>query len=179
MPILSYQCYYPSVLKLVQDGVIAGHEGKERTLTAARLSYFWPTMRIDFESYISKYVKCAQIKGVVAQPAPVLEYPPPDLPWDVVSIDLLQLPVVYQDPKHLLVSIDHLSRYVALVFHALVILLCYAYTAPRDLLSENRTEFRNHLLEEISKYFGVNHCFSVSYHYTSCGLLLGANRKIL
>ncbi len=32
--------YVPAVLQLVYDGVIAGHPGKERTLTAARRNYY-------------------------------------------------------------------------------------------------------------------------------------------
>ncbi len=37
--------YVPAILQLVHDGVIAGHPRKERTLTAARRNYYWPTMR--------------------------------------------------------------------------------------------------------------------------------------
>ncbi len=102
--------YVPAVLQLVHDGVIAGHPGKERTLTAARRSYYWPTMRVDIDSHVSKCVKCAQSKGTVPRPAPILEYPPPDRSWDVVSIDLLQLPPSNQGSKYLLVCLDHLSR---------------------------------------------------------------------
>ncbi len=34
------QCYVPAVPNLVHDMVIAGHPGRERTLTAARAVYF-------------------------------------------------------------------------------------------------------------------------------------------
>ena len=48
-------------------------------------------MKVDIDSHISKCVKCAQHKGTVPKPAPILQYPPPKGPWDVVAIDLLQL----------------------------------------------------------------------------------------
>ncbi len=86
------ECYVAAVLNLVHDTVIAGHPGRERTLTAAKAVYFWPTMRVDVDAYVAKCIKCAQHKGTVPRPAPILEYPPPARPWDVVSIDLLQLP---------------------------------------------------------------------------------------
>ncbi len=108
------ECYVPAVLMIIHDGVIAGHPGKERTLTAARARYFWPTMRVDIDSYVSQCVKCAQNKGTVPPPAPILQYPPPDRPWDVVSIDLLQLSCSHQGSKYLLVCVDHLSRCVVL-----------------------------------------------------------------
>ncbi len=66
----------------------------------------------DVDACVAKCVKCAQHKGTVPRPAPILEYPPPDRPWDVVSIDLLQLPASHQGYRYLLVCVDHLSRYV-------------------------------------------------------------------
>ncbi len=94
--------------------MIAGHPGREFTLTAARESYFWPSMRTDVEAHVSKCIECAQHKGTVPRPVPILEYPPPNRPWEVVSIDVLQLPASYQGSEYLLVCVDHLSRYVVL-----------------------------------------------------------------
>ncbi len=91
--------YVPAVLQLIHDGVIAGHPGKQCTLTAARTNYFWQIMRVDIDPHVSKYVKCTQIKGAVPRPANILEYPPPDGPWDVVSMDLLQLLASNQGSK--------------------------------------------------------------------------------
>ncbi len=123
------------------------------------------------------------------RPAPILEYPPPDRPWDVVSIDLLQLPVSHQGSKYLLVCVDHLSRYVVLypvkdksaksVAHALITHLICPFSTPRVLLSDNGTEFRNQLLEKICKQLGIKQCFTVTYHPASNGLVERANRKIL
>ncbi len=47
------------------------------------------------------------------------------------------------------------------------------------LLSDNGTEFRNQLSEEICKQIGIKKCFTVSYHPASKGLKGHANRKIL
>ncbi len=64
----------------------AGQSGRDRTLAAARRVYYWPTMRVDIDS-----ADHAKHKGTTKDPAPMLQYPPPECPWDVVSIDLLQL----------------------------------------------------------------------------------------
>ncbi len=104
----------PAVLRMVHDAVITGHYGKERTLTAARARYFSPTMRLHIDEHVAKCVKCAQYKGTSSGPAPILEYFPPNRPWDVVSIDLLQLPPSTQGSKYLLVMVDMFSRYVVL-----------------------------------------------------------------
>ncbi len=122
-------------------------------------------------------------------PALILDYSPPVRPGDVVSIDFLQLPVSDRGSKYLLVCVDHLSWYIALaslkyrltksVAHSLVTHLFCARTTPRVLLSDNETKFRNQLLEEISKKFGVKHGFIVSYHPAINGLVERTNRKIL
>ncbi len=100
----------PAVLQLVHDGVMAGRPGKERTLPVARTYYFWPTMRVDIDSHISKCVKCAKNKETVPRPAPILEYPASDRPWDVVCMDLLQLLVGNQGSKYFLVCLDHFVK---------------------------------------------------------------------
>ncbi len=46
--------------------------------------------------------------------APILQYPPPEEPWNVVAMDLLQFPVSYQGSRYLLVCVDHFSRFVIL-----------------------------------------------------------------
>ncbi len=106
------ELYVHVVLKLTDDVVVADHPGKERTLLAARKKYYWPTMRIDIDAYVARCVKCAQHKGTVPKPAPILEYLPPERPCDVVAIDLLQLPANHQGSKYFLVCADHLSGYV-------------------------------------------------------------------
>ncbi len=89
------ECYVPAVLNLFHDTVIAGHPERERTSIAARMVCFWPTMHVDVDAYVAKCVKCAQYKGTVPKRAPILEYLPPDRPWDVVSIDVT---TSYQPP---------------------------------------------------------------------------------
>ncbi len=68
------------VLRLLHYTPSAGHPGRDRTLTAARSKYYWPTMRIDVEKNISQCLSCAQTKNT-ASTAPILEYPLPAGPF--------------------------------------------------------------------------------------------------
>ena len=138
------ETYIPMLLRLVHDEVIAVHPGKERILSTARRKYYWPTMRVDIDAYIDKYVKCAQHKVNLPKPAPILEYSPPEQSEDVVAMDLLQLPPGHQGSKYLLVCVNHFSRYVVLVpvkekiadaiAHALITNLICPYSTPRVIL---------------------------------------------
>ncbi len=82
----------PTVLRLVHAIPISGNPGRDKTLAIARKSHYWPTLRIDVESHVAQCVTYAQHKGVVKGAAPIVQYPLPEAPWDIVSIDLLQLP---------------------------------------------------------------------------------------
>ncbi len=85
------------VLQLLHDAPSSGHPGHDRTLAAARIKYYWPTMRIDIEKHVSCCPSCAQTKGTTTM-APILEYPHPAGPFDVVGLDLLQLPRLWLHP---------------------------------------------------------------------------------
>ena len=181
--------FIPVVLRMVHDTPMAGHPGIERTLLAAREKYYWPTLKLDVEKYVRQCTPCAQCKGVVPGPAPIFEYPAPAKPWDVVSIDLLQLPLSRQGSRYLLVAVDHFSRFVVVaplanktaeaVAHALVANVFCQYSTPRVLLSDNGLEFRNTVLERICEEFGIKQTFTVAYHPSSNGLCERTNRKLL
>ncbi len=127
------------VLQLLHETPSVGNPGRDRTLASARSKYNWPTMRIDIEKHILQCYSCSQTKGTTST-APILEYPLPAGPLDVVGIDLLQPPRSIQGSFYILVCVDHFSRFVVLaplrnksavtVAHAIVSHLIFPYTTP-------------------------------------------------
>ncbi len=103
-------------------------------------------------------LSCAETEGTT-QTAPILEYPLPAGPFNVVGTDLLQLPHSIQSSIYVLVYVDYFSRFTVLVplpnksaatvAHTIVSHLIYPYTTPRVLLNDNGTEFKNQVLRDI------------------------------
>ncbi len=132
-----------TTLKLLHDALSAGHPGLDKTLSMAR------ALRLDIEKHIAQCLSCAETKGTT-KTAPILEYSLPARPFDVIGIDLLQLPRSHQGSSYALVCVDHFSRFTVLaplpntsattVSRALVSHLICPYTTPRGLLSDNGTE---------------------------------------
>ncbi len=140
------------VLKLMHSTPEAGHPGRDRTISMACANYYWPTMHLDIEKHIAQCLSCAEAKGTTTT-VPIPEYPLPAGPFDVVGIDLLQLPRSIPGSIYVLVCIDHFSRFTVLaplhnksattVAHAIVSHLICPYTTTRVLLSDNGTKFKN------------------------------------
>ncbi len=63
--------------------------------------------------------------------------------------------------------------------HALVSHLIYPYTTPRILLSDNGTEFKNQILQDICNKFIIKQTYFTVHHLASNGLVERINRKIL
>ncbi len=159
-----------------------------RTLSMAFAKYYWSTKCLDIERHIAQCLSCAETKGTT-QTAPILEYPLPAGPCDVVGIDLLQLPCSIQGSTCVLVCISHLSHFTVLaplpnksatvVAHAIVSHLICPYTTPHVPLSDNGTEFKNQVLQDICTQFHNKQTFIKSHHQVSNGLIECTNRKIL
>ncbi len=150
--------------------------------------YYWPTMHLDIEKHIAQCLSCAETKGTTTT-APILKYPLPAGPFDVVGIDLLQLPCSIQGSIYVLVCVDHFSRFTVLaplpnksattVAHAIVSYLICPYKTPHVLLSNNGTGFKNQVLQEICTRFHIQQTFITSHHPASNRLVERTNRKIL
>ncbi len=130
----------------------------------SRAKYYWPTLRLDIEKHIAQCLSCAETNGGT-KTTPILDYPLPTKPFDVIDIDLLQLPRSHQGSSYILVCVDHFSRFTVLdplpnksattVAHALVSHVICPYMTPRVLLSDNGTEFENQILQDICNRFDI------------------------
>ncbi len=168
-----------TLLKLLHDIPQAVHPGAK---------YCWPTMRLDIEKHIAQCLSCAETKGTT-QTVPILEYPLPAGPFDVVGIDFLQLPRSIQGSIYVLVCVNRFSRFTVLapppnksantVAHAIVSHLICSYTTPRVLLSDNGTEFKNQVLRDICTQFHIQQTSITSHNPASNGLVEHTNKEIL
>ncbi len=181
--------YILVTLQLVHYTPLAGHPGRDKTLSVTRQKCYLATLRVDVEGYVAHCVVCTKHKGSVKGPAPMLQYLVPRAPWEVVNTDLLQLPQSQYGSRYLLVCGDHFSRFLVLaplkdktatrVAHALVTQVLCSHSSPHVLLSDNGTEFRSAVLNEICIQFNIRQAFITAYHPAANGLAERANRKIL
>ena len=106
----------------------------------------------------------------------------PDRPFDKIAIDLvMDCKTSTSGNKHILTIIDHLTGWpeafpipdksadtivTMLINHYLPVHMC-----PRYILSDNGTEFKNNLMNQVLQQLGIDRIFSAPYHPQS-------NRKL-
>ena len=86
------------VMDEIHQAPYFGHPGYEKMIATVRKQYFWPRMKIDIAEYISRCMKCQQVKVEHQHPACLL-YPllVPEWKWEVISMDFITgLPMTWR-----------------------------------------------------------------------------------
>ena len=138
-------------------------------------------MNKDIRKYIANCVLCRCDKAKVQQyPLQMTEIP--DRLFDKIAIDLVtDCKTSTSGNKHILTIIDHLTGWpeafpipdkstdtivATLINNYLPVHMC-----PRYILSDNGTEFKNNLMDQVLQQLGINWIFSAPYHPQSNGKL--------
>ena len=99
----------------------------------------------------------------------------PEQPFDKIAIALVtECETSTSDNKHILTIIDHLTGWPeafpipdrsadtivsTFINHNLPVHMC-----PRYILSDNGTEFKDQLMDQVLQQLGTDHIFSAPYH---------------
>ncbi len=105
----------------------------------------------------------------------------------VVNLELLPLPQSQNGSRYLRACVDPfdsalaplIGKTAARLAHALVTHVMCPPSSTHIIVSDNGTEFRNAVLNELCTQFRMKHSFITAYHPAANGLAEGANRKTL
>ena len=151
-----------------------GHQGNNHTYCLIKCQYYWKGMNKDIRKYIANCILCRWDKAKVQQyPLQMMEIP--DRPINKIAIDLVtDCKTSTSGNKHILTIIDHLTVWpeafpipnksadtivATLINHHLPVHMC-----PRYILSDNGTEFKNILMDQVLQQLGIDRIFSAPYH---------------
>ena len=86
------------VMDEIHQAPCSGHPGYQKTIAIARRQYFWPGMKKDMAEYISRCMKCQQVKVEHRHPVGLLQpLPVPEWKWEVISMDFITgLPMTWR-----------------------------------------------------------------------------------
>ena len=140
-------------------------------------------MNKDIQKYIANCALCHREKAKI-QNCPLQMMEISDRPFNKISIDLVtECETTAPGKKHILTIIDHLTGWPeaftildksadtvvsTFINKYLPIHMCLRY-----ILSDNETEFKNNLMDQILKQLGIEQIFSAPYHLQRDAILFG------
>ena len=82
--------------------------------TIAKKQYFWPGMKKDMAEYISRCMKCQQVKVEHQDPTGLLQpLPIPEWKWKVISMDFITgMAMTWRQHDSIMVEVDKLTKVV-------------------------------------------------------------------
>lgn len=139
-----------------------GHQGRDKTLKRLRDKYYWPGMKKDIEGMVHACPSCRRRKGDGTK---ALE---PSEPFELVSIDIVNPgQTTRSGHKYILTVVEAFPLFtkttneVAQHFVKNVVL---RYEVPKQLLTDQGTEFMSHVLTDICRALNVKKLRTSPYH---------------
>ncbi|GJR55513.1 putative reverse transcriptase domain-containing protein [Tanacetum coccineum] len=88
------------------------HPGSEKMYQDMKKLYWWPNMKADIATYVSKCLTCAKVKAEHQRPSGLLVQPKiPEWKWDNITMDFLtKLPKTSQGYDTIWVIVDRLTK---------------------------------------------------------------------
>ena len=146
---------------LVETHDKVGHQGNTCTYCLIKCQYYWKGMNKDIRKYIANHTLChrekAKVQAYLLQMTDI-----PDRPFDKIAIDLVtECETSTSGNKHILTIIDHLTGWpeafpildksADTIVSTFINQYLPVHMCPRYVLSDNSTEFKNTLMEQVLK----------------------------
>ena len=172
---LNGQLYYPIVLPHMLIGHVLelahnklGHNGISRTYAMLKRLYFWKGMKVSVTKHVKNCAVCQKHNPQVV-PYAKLHFDTATFPMECISMDLTGefYPPSKLGYKYALTVICMLTGYVFCVplkskqtnevLQAYIDNVYAKFGGSLKILSDNGTEFKNKLFEQIAKELGIKH----------------------
>ena len=166
-----------------------GHMGSERVFELARKRFYWAHMRRDVDHFIRKQCRCVISKAPNEEAIAPLKPIVSTYPFEMVSIDYMQLDVCKGNFKYALVVIDHFTKFVQIyatknkkgitaadkVFNGFIL----KYGFPSRIHHDQGGEFENELFTRLHQLTGIDKSRTTPYHPSGNGQTERMNRTLI
>ena len=154
-----------------------GHQGNTCTYCLIKHQYYWKGMNKGFHKYIANCALCCREKATIQNyPLQMMEIP--NRPFDKIAIHLVtECQTSTSGNKHILTIIDHLTGWseafpipdksANTIVSTFINKYLPVHMCLRYILSDNDTEFKNNLMDQVWKPVGIKWIFSAPYHLQS------------
>ena len=154
---------------LVEPHDKLGYQGNTCTYYLIKHQYYWKGMNKDIRKYIANCTLCHREKAKVqAYPLQMPEIP--DRPFDKTTINsIMECETSSSGNKHVLTIIDHITGWLEAfpildksadtIVSTFINQYLPVHMSPRYIISDNGTEFKNTLMDQVLKQLGIERIF--------------------
>ena len=165
----------------------AGHQGYHKTLSRLKQEAYWPGMASDVQQYCQECEICQRSKLPSPVRAPLVNTPIGN-PWEMLAVDILEVPVSRNNHRYLLVIMDYFTKWAdaiplrdqkATTIADAVIKVCSSFGMPDILHSDQGRNFESTLFHQLLQAFGIHKTRTTAYHPQGDGMVERFNRSLL
>ena len=177
-----------TILRETHAGNMAGHFSGNRLFTTLSRHWWWETLYCDCVKFCKNCAECVVVSGSGRVQRPPLRPIPVQKPFQIIGVDIMELPITESGNKYVIVFQDFLTKW-PMVFAApdqksarIVRLLAEEivplFGVPDALLSDRGTNLLSHLMRDVCQLLGVTKLNTTAYHPQCDGMVERLNRTL-
>ena len=181
------ECFHNLVYKELHQKM--GHVGVEKVCDLAQRRFYWPRMSADIQNFIQKKCRCVANKQTNEKEKAPLHPIAAQYPFEMLSIDYIELNRCKGGYKYGLVVVDHFTRYCQ--FYATKTMSSQAAAAkifnefilqwgfPSRIHHDQGGAFNSKLFNELHRLAGIKASNTTPYHPQGDGQCERLNRTLV
>ena len=162
------------ILQNVHSGSYGGHYSGPRLYSTLKPRWWWDGMAVDAKKFARSCPDCAVVTGGGRRTKPPLHPIPVSRPFQIVGIDIMDLPLTERGNRHVIVMQDLFTKW-PLVFpvpdqktgriaQLVAEELVPMFGVPECLLSDRGTNLLSNLMTELCRMLGITKLNTTAYH---------------
>lgn len=177
------------IMHAFHDDILSGHLGFKRTYCRIRERFYWVNLYKDVNNYCTACKACNTRKPPSRTTKALMTPIPVGGPFDRVATDVMgPLPLTERGNKYIIVFTDYLTKFCMTAAlpnitaqstaAALMNEVILRHGAPKELLSDQGTNFLSSLVAEICKLCDTRKINTTPYHPQTDGLVERFNKTL-
>lgn len=164
------------------------HFSGKRTYSALAYRWWWEGMYADAVRYADNCPECTIVMGAGRHDKPPLHPIPVSRPFQILGVNLMELPKTRRGNKYVIVFQDYLTKWPLVyplsdqraltVARILVEEVIPFFGVPESSLSDRGTNLLSHLMQELCSILGITKLNTTAYHPQCDGMVERFNRTL-
>ena len=170
------------------SSLMGGHFAVKKTYGALMCHWWWDGMYGDTQKFTTNCPQCAIVTGGGRHRRPPLHPIPVSRPFQIVGVDIMELPRTDSGNQYVLVFQDFLTKWPfafpmpdqksSRIAELLVKEVVPLFGVPESLLSDRGANLLSHLMRDICRMLGIRKLNTTAHHPQCDGMVERFNRTL-